>query len=542
MVRQTTMQARRLMVLVTGLCASVAQAVPPAHDAAVATGLSIVDDAIGRQLDQAVERSTWGQFWGAVLVIADGKPVLAKGYGLARADGRPMGAESLFDLASVSKMFTAAAILKLAESGKLALDDSIEKHLEGVPADKRAITIRHLLQHESGIGGDGHWADDREAMLAAVLAEPLHSAPGRTFAYSNVGYFVLAAIVERASGMRFEQFLREQVFVPARMTSSGVFGDPSLDRARDTDRVVDGQEKVGRASENPYPVRWGYLGAGGVTTTLWDMLLWESALRTDTVLKPESIAAMFTPSPIASREGRYALGWFVRTERYGGNDERIASHTGSVAGFRTMYTRWLDRPQAILVVTNDRNDPTAVTRVLRDVLEPERRESVAARFDLRNYDVAAPRIATTNAVDVSAVGTKAAENRSVVTVEFHERGRGKDALLSLALSPGSAARLASELEQALAARAPRSAEVTPVPTVVVEVYPKPYTAVDGVIRIGESELEMDVIPGTMHPEAAGEARVTIVLRDPGRQFMPSFVKLAESAATDLVAGLRAAGK
>jgi CubicO group peptidase (beta-lactamase class C family) len=271
--------------------------------------------------------------------VKDAKPVLMKGFGLARSDGRVIDAESLFDLASVSKSFTAAAVLKLVENGRIALDDPIERHLDGVPADKRAITIRQLLQHESGITGIGDWADERDAMAAAALAAPLRFAPGSRFEHSNLGYFLLAATVERASGVRFEEFLKDEIHAPPCMTSSALFDDRSLPLSRDTDRVVDGRMRVGSASVNPYPMRWGYLGAGGVTTRLSDMVLWESALRTGTILKPESIAAMFTPSEFESSDGRYALGWFVRTERYDGKDERIASHSGSVAGCRVEYTR-----------------------------------------------------------------------------------------------------------------------------------------------------------------------------------------------------------
>lgn len=157
----------------------------------------VVEGSLGRKLDQAVWKGSRGDFWGAVLVAKDGEILLAKGYGEADYDERPNTANTLFEIASTSKQFTPAAVLRLHQDGKLKVTDAIAKHLRGVPKDKRGITIHHLLAHTSGIPGNAGvpYASKmaRKQYVKHVLAQPLVSEPGTIFAYNNAAYALLAA-------------------------------------------------------------------------------------------------------------------------------------------------------------------------------------------------------------------------------------------------------------------------------------------------------------------------------------------------------------
>ena len=160
-------------------------------------------------------------FRGAVLVSRNGKVLLRKGYGMAdRENGTAWAPDAVFSVGSITKQFTAAAILKLEAQGKLRVEDPIPRFLDEVPADKRAITIHHLLTHTSGLESD--FAGDYESVgrdeyAARALASKLRTAPGSQFFYSNAGYSLLGAIVEIASGKPYETYLAENLFLPAGM-------------------------------------------------------------------------------------------------------------------------------------------------------------------------------------------------------------------------------------------------------------------------------------------------------------------------------------
>ena len=174
-------------------------------------------------------------FSGAVLVARGGKVVLHEGYGWADlAKTAPVTRETRFYIASITKQFTAAAVLKLEERGRLGLADPVGKHLPGVPPDKAAVTIHQLLTHTSGLGQD-YAADgirDRAEAVRAVLAKPLKSPPGAQFRYSNDGYNLLAVIVEVVSGESYESFLRQNLLRPAGMSRTGFWGETPARGAR----------------------------------------------------------------------------------------------------------------------------------------------------------------------------------------------------------------------------------------------------------------------------------------------------------------------
>ncbi len=296
-------------------------------------------------LDQYLRACTRFGFAGSVLVVRGGETLLAKGYGVADpATERPNSPDTLFEIASATKQFTAAAILKLAEQERLTLDDRISQHLPGVPKSCDAITIRHLLTHTSGIPrsnarGRG---DDLAAATSAFLEGGPKAKPGETFAYWNGGYALLAGIVERASGETFTAFCETQLFAPAGMTDTGFTGDADLDRTRAAVGIA-GAGEPRSALDHPYgSYGYQYKGMGGAVTTVLDLRKWDIALRSDLVLSARSREALFTPA----REG-YALGWMVSSSR-----PRTASHGGAVRGFLTEFARELDRDGCTVVLCN----------------------------------------------------------------------------------------------------------------------------------------------------------------------------------------------
>ncbi|MGW0659943.1 serine hydrolase domain-containing protein [Streptodolium elevatio] len=238
---------------------------------------------------------------GSVVTARNGELVSCQGLGRSdEAAGRAAGCDTVYDIGSITKSFTAAAVLKLEMNGALRVTDSIGVHLGAVPADKRAITIHQLLTHTSGLPegiGEDYEPLSRDAMLGRALATPLEAAPGEEFAYSNTGYSVLAAVVEKVSGMSYGDFLARNLFGPAGMTRTGyVLPDPGRgDVAVEYDEQGASQ---GRPFEHPWAPDgpyWNLRGNGGLLSTASDMFRWYRALEGDTILNGAAKAKMFTP-------------------------------------------------------------------------------------------------------------------------------------------------------------------------------------------------------------------------------------------------------
>ena len=182
----------------------------------------IVSGDVAHRVDDFLTRLVPFGFSGAVLVAKDDQIILKKAYGFAnRETKQPYTVDMVSCIGSVTKQFTGAAILKLEMMGKLNTSDSIAKYLPNVPADKAGITIHHLMTHTAGFSGDLGGTDEepisRDDLVAKVLAAPLASKPGERFEYSNEGFSLAGAIVERVSGQSYEAFLRQQLFLPADM-------------------------------------------------------------------------------------------------------------------------------------------------------------------------------------------------------------------------------------------------------------------------------------------------------------------------------------
>ncbi len=310
----------------------------------------LVTGPIGERIARYVEAAHAYGFSGAVLAARSGKVVAALGVGPADLDGKvPNDARTVFELASVTKQFTAAAVLVLVQLGKLKLDDPIHEHLPGVPDDCRAITIRHLLQHTSGIPGSNAQGggDDLAAVLPKFLAGGPRHPPGTHWEYWNQGYALLAAIVERASGDPFPVFCEKRLFRPAKAATACFTGDKAP--AGVAVAIGRGRGEPRSALAHPYGAYgFQYKGMGGACGSVWDLWRWDRALRSDTPLKAAAKKDLFAPGL-----GDYALGWFVR-ERDG---RLVQQHGGSVRGFLCDVKRFPAEDAFVAVLCNRDDGP-----------------------------------------------------------------------------------------------------------------------------------------------------------------------------------------
>jgi CubicO group peptidase (beta-lactamase class C family) len=296
---------------------------------------------------------------GACLVGRGDESVLNEGYGLAvREEDVPNTRETVFAVGSITKQFTAAAVLKLEEMGELATGDAIGRFVDDVPEDKAGITLHHLLTHTSGLPtymGDDYEVVQRDETVAQMLAVPLRSVPGADYAYSNAGYSLLAAIVELTSGVGYEEFLQHHLFAPAGLEATGyVVPDWS-------ERVVAhwyaGEADNGTPLEKPYPL-WNLIGNGDMLSTTEDMWRWHRALRDDAVLSAASRRKLFTPYA-----GDYGYGWRIAETPFG----TLVEHDGASSfGCSASFKRFLDEDVVIVLFSNQSYGSNPLAQVIED--------------------------------------------------------------------------------------------------------------------------------------------------------------------------------
>ncbi len=345
---------RGVVACVSGLVLAVGTAVAQAP-VALRPGEVRQGDAAGR-IDDYLTRLVPHGFSGAVLVAADGQVVLKKAYGLAnRASSAPYTVDMVSSIGSVTKQFTGAAIVKLEMMGKLATSDPISKHLPGVPADKQGITIHHLLTHTAGFSGDQGGRDNepiaRDALVTRVLAEPLVSKPGERFEYSNEGYSLAGAIVERASGQGYEAFLREHLLLPAGMKQTG-YQLPEWPLTMLPMGYGPQGGEWGRVYKNnwlPDGPGWWLRANGGIHSTLDDMYRWHQALSSPGVLSAEALAKLQTGHAPSMGGEMYAYGWGVQKTRRGTS---VVTHNGGNGIFFADFRRYVDENVVIIAMSN----------------------------------------------------------------------------------------------------------------------------------------------------------------------------------------------
>jgi CubicO group peptidase (beta-lactamase class C family) len=289
------------------------------------------------------------QFNGSVLVAQSGETIFSKGYGLANAEhGVPNTPQTKCRIGSITKQFTAMAILILHEQGKLKLDDPVGKFVAEAPKTWEKVTIHHLLTHTSGVHSytsDPAYAKSMThpetvtSMIARFKDRPLDFAPGTKFSYSNSGYFLLGAIIEKASGKSYEAFLKEAIFDPLGLKDTGYDHPQTVlpHRASGYTRTEHGLENAGYLDmAQPY-------AAGSLYSTVENLARWDQALADGKLIGKDSYAKMFTPV-----KEHYAYGLDVETR----SGKKEISHGGGINGF-VSYNLWYpDQKVSVVVLSN----------------------------------------------------------------------------------------------------------------------------------------------------------------------------------------------
>ena len=340
-----------------------------------------------------------------VIVVKNGRVIFRKGYGLANLELKtPMRPEMVFRLCSVTKQFTAAAILMLAEQGKLALDDDITKFFPDYPTAGKKISIENLLTHTSGIKDylDKLWPESMrrdfrpDRLIDLFKKEPLESAPGTRESYSNSNYVLLGAIIENTSGKEYGRFIEDNIFRPLGMKHSYYEGVQDLIPNR-----VSGYARVSEGFVNAAYVSMTQLyAAGGLCSSVDDLALWDAALSSDRLLKQGSVTRMFTPYKLTDGEvADYGYGWVI--SRFQGRT--IASHGGGMPGFTNFVLRMPQDQVYVAILSNDRTaevqpeyvanriaaiaigKPIPESRVIK--LEPKILDTYAGRYEERADEI-----------------------------------------------------------------------------------------------------------------------------------------------------------
>jgi CubicO group peptidase (beta-lactamase class C family) len=280
------------------------------------------------------------QFTGAVLVARDGVPLIDTAYGMASYElGVPNTPRTVFHIASITKQFTAMAILQLRDRGKLNVGDPICSYLANCPPAWKPITIRQLLTHSSGIANVSSLPDWDEDLSMKHYSRGTFVDLGEKYEYSNSGYFLLGLIVERASGSSFSEYLKANIFSPLGMNSSGY----------DDNRAVVPGAASGYYSRGSAFITATYvdpstrLGDTGIVSTTGDLLRWDQALYTDRLVSRRTLDEMFTPH----RNG-YGYGWEIGT-RFG---RKTVAHSGSDGGFSSYILRFPDDRLTVIILGN----------------------------------------------------------------------------------------------------------------------------------------------------------------------------------------------
>jgi CubicO group peptidase (beta-lactamase class C family) len=351
-------------VLVSLGVAGARSAAAPALDPAIAAKV----DAVFADVDRPTSPGC------ALGIVRGGALTYARGYGQASVElGVPIGPSTVFDIGSVSKQFTAMAVMLLVEDGKVSLEDDIRTHFPEIPSYGRPVTVRHLLQHTSGLrdytgllelaGYDLRDVTTVPQALGAIARQRgVDFQPGERFQYNNSGFFLASMLVERVSGQTLAAFAQARIFAPLGMTATRFAGSHSISvPGRATAYTPEGDRFAIQMSN------WEQTGDGAVQTSVEDLVRWLAAFDTHAVGTAATLEAMETPGRLASGAPiDYGLGQFVGTHR----GLRRVYHGGSWAGFRAALYRWPSASTSVMVLCNrsDANPPARAERVSEIVL------------------------------------------------------------------------------------------------------------------------------------------------------------------------------
>lgn len=308
----------------------------------------------------------------SLAVVQGGQPVLMVGYGWANLEWEiAAAADTVYEIASVTKLFTAMGVMMLVESGQLLLQATVGEYLAKLPPAWRDITLQHILTHQSGLKPytdmPRYWETtrhdlSREEILDLVRDQPLRFAPGERSAYDNTGYYLLGLILERVTGLSYADFLQEWIFTPLQMNDT---------RANDYAVVVPRRAagytlRHDQRCNKPYYSTAGTFSAGILLSTVADLAKWDVAVRRHALIAPQTHVQMLTPHP--SRQSNeqefgysHGLGWFLLQHK----DHPFAGHNGGIQGFASSYVHFLQRDLTIIMLCNLDNIPAPHEIALR---------------------------------------------------------------------------------------------------------------------------------------------------------------------------------
>ena len=311
-----------------------------------------VTSEVDRYLNAAVET---GKFSGSVLIARDGEVLVSKGYGMANMElGVPNTPRMKFRIGSLTKQFTAMAVMILQERGKLSVRDSVCKYVPDCPRGWAEITLHHLLTHTSGIQDLLSFPDFQQTMaLPSPVAQtvnrfknkPLDFKPGTKFKYSNSGYVLLGYIIELVSGRPYEAYLRENIFEPLKMSNSGSDHNDLII----VNRAAGYTKRDGGVINAPYIDMSIPTGGGSLYSTVEDLFLWDQALYTEKLVTKKSLAVMFTPYATADWGDGAAYGWFVGRDK---SNHKYLGFVGGINGFAAQIMRYPDEKLLVVVLSN----------------------------------------------------------------------------------------------------------------------------------------------------------------------------------------------
>jgi D-alanyl-D-alanine carboxypeptidase len=345
---------RKLLIILLGLTLPTLAIARNGQENLNATSASTSREALEKRIDDYLQAEMRiDKIPGlSIVVVGDGKVLLMHGYGLANHESKkPVTPETAFEVGSITKQFTATAIMLLVEQGRLKLDDPITKNLDNAPAAWNGITVRHLLTHTSGIPDftklgefKQKWKNSQliasQELLQVLRAKPLEFIPGKKSVYGNSNYHLLGMIVEKVSGQGYKQFMAENIFKPLGMN---------------TTRVTDGQAAADLAQGyETSGSKANYIkafGEGGIVSTAQDLAKWAAALDSARLLKQESLEQMRTG--LILNDGRrigYGFAFIINRDRSTGN--KIIEHGGFSFGFSNFMTRLALEKLTVFVLTN----------------------------------------------------------------------------------------------------------------------------------------------------------------------------------------------
>ncbi len=316
-----------------------------------------------------------GNAIGISIAVAQGDDtLLAKGYGLADVESNtPATAQTVYRIGSITKQFTAAGILQLVEQEKLTLDDPITDYMADYPTQGHNVTIRHLLQHTSGIKSFTDLPTYRERMtidvdhdniINRVKQEPFHFAPGEKYRYCNSGYYFLGVILEDATDQKYDELLKERIFTPLELSQTYYDRPATIIPHR-----ANGYSNWGGKLRNArYLSMTLPFSAGALASTVEDLVAWQRALVNNKLLSTDSYELMTTTAQLADgKPAAYGLGTFIRKH----NGRLTFGHGGGINGFRSQLVYYPESDYTIVVLANcEQTNPSKLAQQIADQVIP----------------------------------------------------------------------------------------------------------------------------------------------------------------------------